>query len=168
MPKVYVEAYDEHDRQILGNLDGQTVIQAKNYRRTKHYKALVNGTISASDRVFSWRVIDEKDRVLEVIYRPNRKEKSMSTKPRFKSISLAHKRAYLYEYYVTGRGIFPFDMLRYDQAWPATSSDAVKLQGFSESGMRSVKLHSYKAPTIERWLSFAWSVGLENINSSEG
>lgn len=70
MPKVYVEAYDEHDRQILGNLDGQTVIQAKNYRRTKHYKALVNGTISASDRVFSWRVIDEKDRVLEVIYRP--------------------------------------------------------------------------------------------------
>lgn len=167
MPKVYVEAYDENDRQILGNLDGQTVIRAKDYRRTQHYKALVNGTISARDQVFSWRIVDEKGQVLEVVYRSTRKEELMPTHSRFKVIPLTEKPKYLHEYYVTGKGMFPFDMLRYDNAWPATSADAVKLQGFSESGVRSVKLHSYKAPTIERWLSFVWSVGVENINSSE-
>ena len=38
----YVEAYDGWNNQILGNLDGQTVLYAKKYQRTKHYKALPN------------------------------------------------------------------------------------------------------------------------------
>jgi len=81
MPKVYVEAYDEHDRQILGNLDGQTVIHAKEYRRTKHYKALVSGTIPVSDRVFSWRIVNEKNQVLEVIYGPTKRLMQMESSP---------------------------------------------------------------------------------------
>ena len=70
MPKVYVEAYDEHDRQILGNLDGQTVIQAKNYRRTKHYKALVQGDHTFT-RPAHWRIRSESGICIEVIF--NRK-----------------------------------------------------------------------------------------------
>lgn len=38
--KYYVEAYDANDNQLLGNLDGQGVIVAKDFRRTKHYKSL--------------------------------------------------------------------------------------------------------------------------------
>ena len=41
-PTFYVEAYDGWNNQILGNLDGQGVLYAKNYRRTNHYKALPN------------------------------------------------------------------------------------------------------------------------------
>ena len=32
-----------------------------------------------------------------------------------------------YEYIVTGRGEFPWDMLRYDRCWPMSSSDVAKL-----------------------------------------
>lgn len=67
--KYYVEAFDEDDRQILGNLDGQTVIHAKDYRRTQHYKALVNNTIRASQRVALWRIVNEQGHVVEVIFR---------------------------------------------------------------------------------------------------
>jgi len=38
--KVYVEAYDSNNKQILGNLDGQGVIHAKQFRRTLHFKSL--------------------------------------------------------------------------------------------------------------------------------
>lgn len=38
--RVYIEAYDGWNNQVLGNLDGQAAINVKNYRRTKHYKAL--------------------------------------------------------------------------------------------------------------------------------
>lgn len=38
--KVYIEAYYLDGTRKLGNLDGQGVITAKNYRRTKHYKML--------------------------------------------------------------------------------------------------------------------------------
>lgn len=38
--KYYVEAYDKNDKQVLGNLDGQGVIVAKDFRRTSLYKSL--------------------------------------------------------------------------------------------------------------------------------
>jgi len=73
----------------------------------------------------------------------------------------------MYEYYVTGRGQFPYDMLRYDACWPVTSADAVKLDTGPSSGygftLRSILMHSYRAPTVDRWTSFLWSVGLENM-----
>lgn len=74
----------------------------------------------------------------------------------------------LYEYYVTGRGAFPFDMLRFDSCWPATGEDAQKmLDGndvFANLGQTvSIKMHSYKEPTTDRWSSFVWSVGREKL-----
>lgn len=69
----------------------------------------------------------------------------------------------LYQYYVSGRGIFPYDMLRFDSAWPATTDDAHLMFAEHSPGIRSVQIRSYKEPTIERWSSFLWSVGLEKL-----
>jgi hypothetical protein len=71
----------------------------------------------------------------------------------------------VYEYYVSGRGVFPFDMLRYDSCWPVTSEDARKMDWGHMGGhsQRSVKMRSHSEPTIDRWLSFLWSVGTEKI-----
>lgn len=69
----------------------------------------------------------------------------------------------IFDYYVTGRGIFPFDMLRYDYAWPADSESAAIIMDDCHHSLhgklRSVHLRSYRHPTIERWSSFLWSVG---------
>lgn len=65
----------------------------------------------------------------------------------------------LYEYYVTGGGQFPLDMLRYDRCWPAGGEDAAKLDWTGQPGFRSVKMQSHREPTIDRWSSFQWSVG---------
>ena len=83
-------------------------------------------------------------------------------KPRFEKYKVDHKITNQYTYYVTGRGQFPWDMLRYDSAWPATGDDAAKLHD-SGSKIRSIRMLSYKEPTIERWFSFLWSVGTENL-----
>lgn len=66
-----------------------------------------------------------------------------------------------YEYYVSGRGEFPVDMLRYDSAWPADTDSAVLMMYDKE--VRSVRLYSYKMPTEGRWSSFMWSVGKERM-----
>lgn len=74
-----------------------------------------------------------------------------------------------YEYYVSGTGEFPFDMLRHDSAWPASGADAAKLERWEEAyrsrSVRSIKLRSYREPTIDRWRSFTWSVGIENLEA---
>jgi len=84
-----------------------------------------------------------------------------------KSITGSERPSRLYEYYVSGKGYFAFDMLRYDACWPATSEDAVKLDTGPSSDygfkVRSIKMRSYKVPTIDRWASFGWSVGLEKL-----
>jgi hypothetical protein len=91
------------------------------------------------------------------------------TKPRFKSTRLAtgDKPKTLYEYWVSGHGYFPLDMLRYDAAWPADSEAAVKMdpgfRDFAGKSRRSVRLLSYKEPTVARWASFLWSVGTESL-----
>lgn len=62
-----------------------------------------------------------------------------------------------YRYEVAGHGVFAFDMLRYDAAWPETSSDAGKLE-HHRVDTRRVRLLSAHKPTMERWASFAWPV----------
>lgn len=68
----------------------------------------------------------------------------------------------LYDYTVTGSNRFPLDMLRYDHAWPATQGDVtdINLSGNVRSGPddRAIRIHSNKAPTVERWASFGWRV----------
>lgn len=66
---------------------------------------------------------------------------------------------------VVGSGIFPFDMLRYDQCWPKSESPdssaiAVGMYGESALGLRRVTLvtDNPHAPTMGRWESFTWKV----------
>ena len=72
----------------------------------------------------------------------------------------------VYEYFVTGRGDFPLDMLRFDACWPATGEDAARLDvSFltMKREPRSIRMRSYRAPTVDRWSSFGWSVGTEKL-----
>jgi len=75
---------------------------------------------------------------------------------RYKTIQLLvrGKPAPGYEYVVTGRGEFPVDMMRYDQAWPL---DPI----LSSDRRRSITMRGLAEPTIGRWASFGWSVGFE-------
>lgn len=64
-----------------------------------------------------------------------------------------------YRYTVYGRGYFPFDMLRYDQAWPQYEEDATKFAPYREnSEIREIRLVGLNNPTIGRWISFGWNV----------
>lgn len=71
---------------------------------------------------------------------------------------------------VEGTGTFPFDMLRYDAAWPASSEDAIALdhenwRSHPKAGDRySVKLLSHgPAITPDRWRSFGWTVTAQEV-----
>jgi hypothetical protein len=72
-----------------------------------------------------------------------------------------------YEYFVSGKGEFPIDMLRFDCCWPRDSEDAHKMIiPFGEperAKVRSIRMCSYYPPTIARWQSFLWSVGTEKL-----
>ena len=56
---------------------------------------------------------------------------------------------------VVGRGEFPLDMLRYDQAWPVADGSFA-----SHTGRRFVRMGCVQrgGPTIARWASFGWTV----------
>jgi hypothetical protein len=85
----------------------------------------------------------KRNQILEHLLQPNERPKMM------------------YEYTVTGAGRFPTDMLRHDGAWPATGEDSNKIDyDLRARERRSIRLYSYRRPTIERWNSFQWSVGL--------
>lgn len=68
----------------------------------------------------------------------------------------------LYQYAVTGHGDFPVDMLRYDAAYPATTSAVTgitdRAPGARWAETRSVMLRSWKKPTKDRWNSFGWAI----------
>lgn len=65
----YCKAYRADGSQILGNCDGQTVYRGQ-YRRTKHYKALVSGENRPKwETVRYWRIVDESGTFLK--YVPN-------------------------------------------------------------------------------------------------
>lgn len=82
--------------------------------------------------------------------------------PRFtsRSIAASERPRDRYEYYVTGSGEFPTDMLRYDACWPASTDDALNL---TETKRRSIRLFSYTEPTVARWSSFLWAVGTQKL-----
>lgn len=82
------------------------------------------------------------------------------------TLTEGHMRRVRFEYYVTGRGRFPFDMLRLDQCWPVDGFDAEKLinDGFNAPDFRSILLRSYRQPTVDRWSSFLWSCGVEKLD----
>lgn len=67
----------------------------------------------------------------------------------------------IYRYTVTGTGVFPIDMLRCDQAWPAIQ-EAISAVGPGDlrhpAERRTVELQSYRPPMIDRWKSFGWLV----------
>lgn len=77
--KYFVEAYNQEGTQILGNLDGQTVFQNGNYKRTKAYKALKAGNYEdgslISMRAKKWCIVDEKGKTKETIQNPWHKER---------------------------------------------------------------------------------------------
>ncbi len=82
------------------------------------------------------------------------------TQQRFEKLPLTNFPRYLYEYYVTGSGDFPIDMLRFDQCWPADGEEAAKLGDLSR---RSIRFQSHREPTVARWSSFVWSVSAEKF-----
>lgn len=60
---------------------------------------------------------------------------------------------------VEGSGVFPFDMLRYDQCWPVDPNDAAKMEEHYMERRRVVLYtNSPFAPTAGRWGSFLWRV----------
>jgi hypothetical protein len=69
----------------------------------------------------------------------------------------------------TGRGAFPIDMLRFLQAWPATSEDAVKLSDSQlvhftadvDNIERSIVLETHnRHGDLQRFQSFGWRAEL--------
>ena len=73
------------------------------------------------------------------------------------------KKMELKTFYVCGRGDFPYDMLRWDECWPADPASASKLGITYNRDQRVVKLFSYKEPTRDRWSSFTWACAPENV-----
>lgn len=87
-------------------------------------------------------------------------------------------------YTVMGSGIFPFDMLRYDQSYPETPEAAAGMTPgidgpwhASAAGPRSVELASTRElptkraawfPTFGRWASFGWRVNTVNGIDTDG
>ena len=66
MPKLYIEAYYENGGQKLGNLDGQGVLRAKFYKRTKHYKALRTFPTLNNCTAF-YKIVTEDGRLVEIV-----------------------------------------------------------------------------------------------------
>ena len=69
----------------------------------------------------------------------------------------------LYEATFTGKGDFPYDMLRFDGCWPATPDDVSRLATYrfmrpepAKQEQREVTLHSHRDFTPDRWASFGW------------
>ncbi len=55
----------------------------------------------------------------------------------------------------------PYDMLRYDEAYPASEQDARRLVAMDQdhdSGPVTIHLCSTHRPTADRWSSFLWTV----------
>jgi hypothetical protein len=77
------------------------------------------------------------------------------------------KRARCSTFIVSGFGEFPFDMLRYDGAYPASEQDAGKLSNYCQAMRENRQTERFAielrtchdtAPTERRWESFLWKV----------
>lgn len=80
-------------------------------------------------------------------------------------MSTRKQKHHVMSFTVEGRGPFPFDMLRYDRAWPADQMSVTKLATLAqEFGYRRVELvRAYPVggdpnPAFERWASYGWRV----------
>lgn len=62
---VFVDCYDKDGKQLMGMSDGQTVINAKQYKRTKAYKNAKKNV--GNGRVFTMKFVSITDEILEVI-----------------------------------------------------------------------------------------------------
>lgn len=70
---------------------------------------------------------------------------------------------YPFRYAVQGRGPFPFDMLRRDEAYPASEGDASHMSAAFDDRARTVNLASWHDrrtwfPLELRWQSFGWDI----------
>lgn len=65
---------------------------------------------------------------------------------------------------VRGTGTFPFDMLRYDNAWPSGQDDAAAMYPHRdrERGRREIKLCTLYSFTPDRWHSFGWNCDVDD------
>lgn len=64
---------------------------------------------------------------------------------------------------VTGGGLFPFDMLRYDQCWPRFETEARRLgdthmQQVTFNVSRYARERNAPGWTVERWRSMGWTL----------
>jgi len=65
------------------------------------------------------------------------------------------------EFTVSGKGSFPFDMLRYDRCYPIETGFDYMV---TAKGVRSLRMGSVRRsivdayPTVARWQSFGWIV----------
>ncbi len=66
----------------------------------------------------------------------------------------------LWKFTVRGRGNFPFDMLRYDAAFPLDGTGELMGHIFTRPSVCEVNLGtlSFYGPTVDRWRSFGWTV----------
>lgn len=75
----------------------------------------------------------------------------MTTKPKFKQTIIC----------VEGPGVFPFDMMRYDNCCPDAEQDSARIERATHRRYRVV-LRRYSLnggpATWERWESFGWTV----------
>lgn len=76
---------------------------------------------------------------------------------------------YRYHYVVTGRGQFPFDMLRYDRCWPSDDTHGLGVSrgdpGYGE--VREIKMAGLNPPTEDRWASFLWYVKRDSLEKRD-
>lgn len=66
-------------------------------------------------------------------------------------------------FYVTGRGQFPFDMLRHDACWPADPESASYMHADPTSPERTHRLFTHNREyqlTPDRWRSFGWTMSM--------
>lgn len=70
------------------------------------------------------------------------------------------KRFYEVRFTVEGEGTFPFDMLRYDSACPATEADsaAIDRRGIRRINLRRFTLERRREGNKARWESFGWTI----------
>ena len=73
----------------------------------------------------------------------------------------------VYHYTVEGSGAFPFDMLRYDAAYPEREDEVgliARCRHHSQyNEIRQIRMVSHSMPTVGRWNSFGWKVGTVEI-----
>jgi hypothetical protein len=78
----------------------------------------------------------------------------------------------LYEFQVSGRFEFPFDMLRYDTCWPKVEAETPLMSPHPRGNLakenRTITLVGLKPPTAGRWGSFGWKVLEDSVKKRVG